>query len=71
MERFHANEWNKRDKDFTMVFFNDTDVQNEIPIRGAGIDILVLPKRYESSSRDYLKMLVHTVISRNGKIIYV
>ena len=71
MERFHANEWNKRDKDFTMVFFNDTDVQNEVPIRGAGIDILVLPKRYESASRDYLKMLVHIVTSRNGRIIYV
>ena len=71
MERFHTLEWNKHDKELTMVFFNDTDVQNEIPIRGAGIDILVLPKRYESSSRDYLKMLVHTVISRNGRIIYV
>jgi hypothetical protein len=71
MKRFHAFEWNKHDKEFTMVFLDDEDVQNEIPTRGAGIDILVLPKRYESSSRDYIKLLVHIVTCRNGKIIYV
>jgi hypothetical protein len=71
MEKFHTFEWNKHDKEFTMIILSEEDVLNELPIRGAGYEILVLSKKFENDNSDYLNHVRMLAKVRCGKIIYV
>jgi hypothetical protein len=71
MKRFHVFEWNKRDKEYSMIILSEEDIQNETNLAGAGFEILVIPNKYENTSNNYLDMWKNITFARSGKIIYL
>jgi hypothetical protein len=72
MLKFHTYEWNKRDREYTMVFLDEIDMILKSPIRGAGIDILVIPQKFADIHNEYLDNFISIIKAREGsKIIYV
>lgn len=71
MRKFHAYKWNERDRDYLMRILTEEDIENRVEWRGAGIDILVLPSKYQDMSNEYLDFIRITVLTRSGEIIYV
>jgi len=44
---------------------------NQCALRGVGIDILVLSKKYEETNIQIVNLAKAMVLTRNGEIIYV
>ena len=71
MKKFHTFEWNKRDKEHTMIILTEEDILTEIEYRDAGFEILVIPKKFEGVRNDYLDLMIHLATVRTGRVIYV
>jgi hypothetical protein len=71
MERFHIFEWNKWDKEYSMIILSEEDIKNEINLRGAGFEILVIPNKFENTSNEYLDFWKKITLMRSGRIIYI
>jgi len=71
MEKFHTKEWNRFDKEYTMLILSEEDILTEIEYRGAGFEILVVPKKFENIQNDFLDLMIYLATVRTGRVIYV
>lgn len=71
MEKFHIYKWNQREKEFTMVILTEEDIENEVNLKGAGFELLVLPRKYENVENKYLDFWKEITYKRYGNVIYV
>jgi len=57
---------------YTILVVSEEDVQNETNYRGAGFEVVILPKKFEEVENKYLSGLREVSSARKmGKIIYV
>lgn len=80
MERLHGFEWNKRDKEHTILILTQEDIDNQVDYHGgANHELLVLPSKYNEDiniiislkDKEYLSAAKITAKTRCGRIIYV
>jgi hypothetical protein len=71
MIRLHAQKWNQRDREYTMLIFTEEDILNEVEYRGAGFELVVLPAKFKDLSNEYLDAIRMIATVRCGEIIYV
>lgn len=71
MERLSGYDWDG-DYHYEILIITEEDVQNETNYKGAGFDVVIIPKKFKEDEEHYvttLRMLVS--IKRNGRIIYI
>jgi hypothetical protein len=73
MKRFHLYEWNTHDREYSTVILTEEDIekQDQSVFRGAGIDKIIMPKKYENIENEYLNFLREITTARCGEIIYI
>jgi len=71
--KLHVQKWNKREQEYTMFILTDDDIinNNQCVLKGVGIDILVLSKKYEETDIQIVNLAKVMVLARKGEIIYV
>jgi len=71
MIRLHAQKWNQRDREYTMLILTEEDILNEVEYRGAGFELVILPAKFKDVSNTYLDSIILVATARCGEIMYV
>ena len=71
--KLHVQKWNKCEQEYSMFILTEENIinNNQCALRGVGIDILVLSKKYEETNIQIVNLAKAMVLTRNGEIIYV